>query len=215
MIVTIDGPAGAGKSSVSRRLAEALGFHFLDTGAMYRCVTLACLDRSVHLHNSEQVAAIAERVNIALDGERVFLDGIDVTDRIRESCVNQSIKAIADNANVRSALVQLQRRWCLGRDAVTEGRDQGTVAFPEASCKIFLTASSQERARRRWQQLREQGIEADYDAILMQQNQRDEDDTTRKSGGLKAAADAIKVETDGMSEADVLNRLLEIVRSRM
>jgi cytidylate kinase len=144
-----------------------------------------------------------------------LLDGIDVTDRIRESCVNQSIKAIADNANVRSALVQLQRRWCLGRDAVTEGRDQGTVAFPEASCKIFLTASSQERARRRWQQLREQGIEADYDAILMQQNQRDEDDTTRKSGGLKAAADAIKVETDGMSEADVLNRLLEIVRSRM
>lgn len=215
MIVTIDGPAGAGKSSVARRLAEELGFHFLDTGAMYRCVTLACLQRQIALEDTESVATIAENVQIERVGDRVLLDGVDVTQDIRKPLIAQSIKSIADNLAVRRAMVELQRRWCQHRDAVTEGRDQGTVAFPDAECKIFLTASSEERARRRLNQLLDAGIDADLDEILRMQNERDENDMRRAAGGLRAAEDAVTVFTDGLSEQAVLARLIELVRSRM
>lgn len=215
MIVTIDGPAGAGKSSVSKRLADALGFDFLDTGAMYRCVTLACLRRGIALDQHLDVAAVAQNIQIQCDGNRITLDGEDVTDRIREPRVSQSIKAIADNTQVRCAMVDLQRRWCAGKNAVTEGRDQGTVAFPDAACKIFLTASPEERARRRVEQLAAAGIAADLNDILDQQNLRDLDDRSRPTGGLKQAEDAIEVHTDGLTEDEVLDRLIRIVRSKM
>jgi cytidylate kinase len=215
MIVTIDGPAGAGKSSVSKRLADALGFVFLDTGAMYRCVTLACLQRGIALDHHLEVAAVAHDIQIHCDGNRIALDGEDVTERIREPRVSQSIKAIADNTLVRRAMVDLQRRWCTGKDAVTEGRDQGTVAFPDAACKIFLTASPEERARRRVEQLAAAGIAADLSDILEQQNLRDLDDRSRPTGGLKQAEDAVEVHTDGLTEDEVLDRLIHIVRSKM
>ncbi len=215
MIVTIDGPAGAGKSSVARRLAQELGFSFLDTGAMYRCVTLLCLRREIPLTDRETVASISSQIRIALDGERVLIDNEDVSDAIRTPEVTRAIKAIADNIQVRAAMVQAQRRWIAGKQAVTEGRDQGTVAFPDAECKIFLTASPEERARRRVIQLQEAGLEADFDAILQQQNQRDEEDMNRPTGGLKPAIGAETVWTDGMSEAEVLSALLELVRRYM
>jgi cytidylate kinase len=214
MIVTIDGPAGAGKSSVAKRLSQELGYCFLDTGAMYRCVTLACLRRKISLEDAPAIAALAMELQIELRNDSVWLDGEDVTVAIRTPEVTRSIKSIADNLQVRAAMVQAQRRWVQGKDVVTEGRDQGTVAFPDAPCKIFLTASPEERARRRLQQLLDAGIDADYDEILRLQQDRDENDMKRPTGGLRPASNAITVNTDGMQENEVLDKLLHIVRDR-
>jgi cytidylate kinase len=215
MIVTIDGPAGAGKSSVARDLSQELGFSFLDTGAMYRCVTLACLRRRIPLEDAESVARTAVELQIDLRDDSVWMDGEDVSIAIRNPEVTRAIKAIADNLQVRAAMVQAQRRWVQGKDVVTEGRDQGTVAFPDAPCKIFLTASPEERARRRLKQLLDAGIDADYDEILRSQQERDQNDMTRPTGGLRPASNAITVTTDGMKESEVLQKLLEIVRERI
>ena len=214
VIVTIDGPAGAGKSSVAKRLASEIDFEFLDTGAMYRCVTLACIRRQLFLTQVDEVAAVARAIRIELAAGRVFLNGQNVSEEIRKPSITQSIRHIADNSSVRQVMVDLQRRWTEGRDVVTEGRDQGTVAFPNAECKIFLTATPEERARRRVGQLLELGMDADYLEILEQQNQRDSQDTNRESGGLKAASDSISVWTDGLSEEKVLQNLVEIVQAK-
>jgi CMP/dCMP kinase len=214
LIVTIDGPAGAGKSTVAKRLAREIGFDFLDTGAMYRCVTLACLRANISLEDPERVASIARRVQIDLAGTRVFLNSEDVTESIRTPTVTNSIRTVADNQSVRELMVTAQREWISGKNAVTEGRDQGTIAFPHADCKIFLTASPEERARRRVAQLIEIGVDASYDEILLQQNLRDAQDTKRKLGGLKPAEDAITICTDGMTEEDVLKSLVAVVQQR-
>ena len=214
VIVTIDGPAGSGKSSVAKRLAREIAFEFLDTGAMYRCVTLACLRQQLPLDRVDDVAAVARAIHIELSAGRVFMNDQDVSEEIRKPSITQSIRHIADNTSVRELLVELQRRWTDGRDVVTEGRDQGTVAFPNADCKIFLTASAEERAHRRVGQLLELGMDADYQEILEQQNQRDSQDTKRESGGLKAAADSVTLWTDGMSEEQVLQSLIEIVQAK-
>ena len=215
MIVTIDGPAGAGKSSVAKKLAKELGYHFLDTGAMYRCVTLACLERGISLGESDKVADEAQRLKIELLDDEVFLDGKNVTEEIRTPRVTQAIKQVADNLRVRAAMVQSQRQWIQGKNAVTEGRDQGTIAFPDAPCKIFLTASPAERARRRVLQLLHAGIDADFDEILRLQEERDKNDMERETGGLRPSPNALTVQTDGMDESQVLQKLLEIVRSRV
>ncbi len=214
MIVAIDGPAGAGKSSVAKRLADRLGFAFLDTGAMYRCVTLFCLDANIDLSDEGAVAEVAQRIEIRLDHERVWIDQREVTHEIRMPRVTREIKRVADNRLVRERMVEIQRLWSSRKDVVTEGRDQGTVAFPGAECKIFLTASPEERARRRVLQLMENGAQADYDEILRMQERRDQEDRSRPIGGLKKAEDAIEVRTDGLSEAEVLDCLEEIVRSK-
>ena len=153
MIVTIDGPAGAGKSSAARELARRLGFRFLDTGAMYRAVTFAARQRGVDLTDGEQLARLAGQIRVELAGDRVLLDGADVTAAIRKFDITTAIHHAADNAAVRGQLVKWQREAAGGGDVVTEGRDQGTVVFPNAECKIFLTADEQERARRRHRDL--------------------------------------------------------------
>ena len=214
MIVTIDGPAGAGKSSVARKLAGALGYEFLDTGAMYRCVTLACMNQSVSLSDTERVADVARNVSIQFSNGIVLLDGVNVTDAIREPNISQAIKEVADNLAVRECMVEAQKKWGQGKDAVTEGRDQGTVAFPEAACKIFLTASAEERARRRVAQLQSKQIPADFESILASQLERDEHDRTRPVGALIAAPDSIHLDTDQLSEDQVLAELIRIVKSK-
>ncbi|MEQ1827943.1 MAG: (d)CMP kinase [Pirellula sp.] len=214
MIVTIDGPAGAGKSTVAKRLARELGFDFLDTGAMYRCVTLACLRRKISLDDAVGVVAVARECRIELKGNKSFLDGEDVSEAIRTPSVTKAIRSIADNQQVREKLVAAQRKWTLGKDAVTEGRDQGTVAFPNAECKIFLTASPEERARRRVAQLIELGVDVSYDEVLELQNQRDAQDTQRESGGLRPALDAETLWTDGMTEDEVLRSLVQMVENK-
>ncbi|MBW8883263.1 MAG: (d)CMP kinase, partial [Planctomycetia bacterium] len=179
MIVAIDGPAGAGKSTISRRLAERLGFAFLDTGAMYRAVALAALRRGFGLDDAEKIAGLANELTIDFDGVHTLLDGEDVSAAIRTTDVSASVHLAADNVTVRRRLVQLQRQMAAGRDVVTEGRDQGTIAFPKAECKIFLTASREERARRRHDELTARGESVSYEEILAQQDDRDQRDARR------------------------------------
>ncbi|MCY2973379.1 MAG: (d)CMP kinase [Planctomycetota bacterium] len=214
MIVTMDGPAGAGKSHLAKLLASRIGFDFLDTGAMYRCVTLACLERGISIDDPSAVTQCALSLDIHFSGASVLLDGVDVSHRIRSPEVTCAIRPVADNPVIRARLVELQRIWAGERNVVTEGRDQGTVAFPNAPCKIYLTASPQERARRRVKQLELQGIVADFDSVLRQQNQRDLEDTSRACGPLRAATDAIYVFSDGLTEDETLDRLVEIVEAR-
>ncbi len=214
MIVTMDGPAGAGKSSIARLLAKRLNYAFLDTGAMYRGVTLFCMRNRVSLDDEAAVFEVADGLNFDFVDERVFINDEEVTSFIRSSEVTQSIRPIADNVQVRRRLVELQREWAGMRNVVTEGRDQGTVAFPHAECKIYLTASPEERARRRVAQLSAQGVTADFDKILAAQMQRDDEDIQRVEGGLKAAPDAIYVHTDGLTEDQVLDKLVQLVRAK-
>jgi len=213
MIVAIDGPAGAGKSSAARALARRLGFRFLDTGAMYRAVALAGLRRGHDWTQPEALAELARRLKIEVDERRVLLDGEDVTDAIRTSEVTSFTHYAANNAAVREHLVALQRQIAGSDDVVAEGRDQGTVAFPDAECKIFLTATPAERARRRLLDLEKRGEAATFEEVLAQQNLRDERDANREVGALKAAPDAIQFITDGLSPEKVVDRLEELVRS--
>lgn len=215
MIVAIDGPAGAGKSSAARTLARNLGFRFLDTGAMYRAVALAALRRSHDWDRPEALAELARGLSIEVGDQRVLLDGEDVTREIRTSTVTSLTHYAANNPAVREHLVLLQRE-AAGRDnVVTEGRDQGTVVFPDAQCKIFLTASPAERARRRLIDLEKRGEQATFAEVLEQQNLRDERDAAREVGPLKPASDAIRVITDGLTPEQVVARLESLVRERM
>jgi cytidylate kinase/pantoate ligase/cytidylate kinase len=212
MIVTIDGPAGAGKSSVARALARRLGFRFLDTGAMYRAVTFMAIRDNIDWNDVSALANIAEVLPLRLVEERVFLNGEDVSREIRTSAVTQQVRHVADQPRVREQLVQLQRQFAEGQDIVTEGRDQGTVVFPDAECKIFLTASREERARRRHAELEEKGESTVVEEILEQQDHRDLQDTQRDVGALVAADDAHVVVTDGMSLEEVIDHLEGVVR---
>jgi cytidylate kinase len=211
MIVTIDGPAGAGKSSAARSLAQRLGFHFLDTGAMYRAVTLAAHERGVNLQDADALEALADSLHIEVSDNAVLVDGRDVTRAIRTFHVTTDTRYAADHPAVRARLVELQRASAAGKDVVTEGRDQGTVVFPHAECKIFLTASEEVRAHRRYDDLLTRGEQVTYDDVLEKQHDRDELDRTRPVGALIKAADAIEVDTDGLTHEQVVECLLEIV----
>jgi CMP/dCMP kinase len=214
MIVTIDGPAGAGKSSAARELARRLGFRFLDTGAMYRAVTLAARDHGLDLTNSADLARLVGAIRVELKGDRVLLDGTDVTVAIRKFDITTAIHHAADNPAVRGQLVAWQREAAAGSDVVTEGRDQGTDVFPDAECKIFLTADEQERARRRHRDVQARGEDISFDEVLANQRLRDQQDRSRPVGALRKADDAIEVSTDGMAPDEVVERLEEIVRSK-
>ena len=214
MIVAIDGPAGAGKSSIASRLAERLGFAFLDTGAMYRAVALAALRRGLGQRDEAAIAKLAESLTIEFDGQRTLLDGEDVSAAIRTVEVSASVHLAADNVSVRRRLIELQRQITAGRDTVTEGRDQGTVAFPDAECKIFLTASRHERARRRFEELSNRGELVTFEDVLAQQDERDRRDEARPVGRLFKAADAVEVLTDGLTLEQVVERLERIVRQK-
>jgi len=211
MIVTIDGPAGAGKSSVAKALARRLGFRFLDTGAMYRAVTLAAIRRGVDLADRDALFHLAEGLRIDLRDGHVLLDGEDVSDAIRAVEVTRLSQHVANHSQVRELLIDVQRQMAAATDTVTEGRDQGTVAFPHADCKIFLTASPTERARRRRRDLQLAGRQVTLAEVLADQQQRDERDRKRPFGALIKADDAIEVVTDGLSEAEVVDRIEALV----
>jgi len=215
MIVTIDGPAGAGKSTAARRLARRLDFRFLDTGAMYRAVAWAALERSLPWDQPNALVALARHVKIELDGKRVLVDGRDVSEAIRTTEVTAVTHYAANNPGVREHLVELQRRAAGSENIVTEGRDQGTVVFPNAECKVFLTASPEERARRRVVDLATRGEELSFEDVLELQSERDRNDQSRSVGPLVAAADAIELCTDGLTADEVVDRLEVLVRLRM
>lgn len=214
MIITIDGPAGSGKSTASRGLAQRLGFQFLDTGAMYRAVAWACLERKVDLQNLEAAAEVAQSIQIDLDGEKVCVDSRDVSSEIRTMDVSQATSIVAANPLVRNLMVTLQRHIAIGKNIVTEGRDQGTVVFPGAECKFFLMADPEERAKRRLTELEQHGSQVTLEEILLQQTERDERDQRRSHAPLKCAPDAIPVNTTKMSPEEVLNLMQQIVDSK-
>ena len=214
MIITIDGPAGAGKSSVAKQLAERLGFKFLDTGAMYRAVTWAAIEQGIDLNDTRAVATVAAGIRIEFANKRVLVDGQDVTDAIRGDDVTQAVSEIADNAAVREHLVSLQREIAAAGNYVCEGRDQGTVVFPDAACKIFLTASSGERAQRRYEQMVNDGKSASFEKILNEQEARDQRDLDRPVGRLLKADDAIELISDTYTMDEIVAKIEEIAKSK-
>jgi CMP/dCMP kinase len=199
MVVAIDGPAGAGKSTVARAVADALGFTYLDSGAMYRCVGLVATEQG------REPADVAPMLRIEL-GERVLCDGRDVTDAIRTPEASEAASRAAADPQVRMAVVAEQQRLVAQGDWVAEGRDIGTVVAPEAAVKVFLTASPEERARRRAEQ-----IGADVATVLQEQTIRDERDTTREHSPLTAAPDAVKLDTTDLTLDDVIARVASLV----
>lgn len=209
MVIAIDGPAGAGKSSVARAVAEALGLTYLDSGAMYRCVALAALERGVDLDDPEQMGELARSLEMALDGERVALEGEDVSAAIRESIVTEASSRISVHPAVREAMVARQRQLIDRGRYVAEGRDIGTVVSPNAPLKVFLTASAEERARRRAAQTGEDEV-----SVLAAQHERDERDKTREHSALRAAEDAVEIDTTGLAFDDVVARVAELARER-
>jgi CMP/dCMP kinase len=214
MLITIDGPAGAGKSTVAKALARRLGFQYLDTGAMYRAVALAGLRRGLDWSRPDDLADLAERLSIELVDDCVLLDGEDVSRAIRTQEVTAVTRHAAGNPRIRANLVARQQALASQRDMVTEGRDQGTVAFPQAQCKIFLTASPEERARRRLADLARQGETATFQQVLEAQQLRDRRDAAREVGPLAKAADAIDVATDGLTIDEVVERLATLATQR-
>jgi CMP/dCMP kinase len=200
MVVAVDGPAGAGKSTVARAVASELGFTYLDSGAMYRCVALAALERGV------EPAAVAPGLRIEL-GERIRLDGREVTNEIRTAAVSEAASRVAAEPAVREAMVAQQRRMLADGDWVAEGRDIGTVVAPGADVKVFLTASPEERARRRAAEL---GV--DPATVLAEQVIRDQRDTTREHSPLVAAPGAVELDSTGLALDDVVRRIVGLVR---
>lgn len=213
VVVAIDGPAGTGKSSVSKGLARALGARYLDTGAMYRIVTLAVLRARVDPGDVEAVESVASAVPLSVDGDRYFLAGEDVSEEIRGDEVTRAVSAVSAVPAVRARLVELQRSMAEGPGSVVvEGRDIGTVVLPDAPVKIFLTASAETRARRRNDQNVASGLADDYDGVLADVRRRDHLDSTRAVSPLRAAPDAVVVDTSDMTEAQVIAHLRELVR---
>jgi cytidylate kinase len=219
VVLAIDGPAGTGKSSVSRGLARALEAHYLDTGAMYRMVTLAVLRAGVDPADADAVEAVAAAAQLSMGDDpetsSCYLAGEDVSTEIRGDEVTGAVSAVSSIPSVRARLVQLQRALATGPDSVVvEGRDIGTVVLPDAPVKIFLTASAETRAKRRNDQNVASGLADDYETVLADVRRRDHLDSTRTVSPLRAAADAVVVDTSDMSEAEVIDHLLELVRQR-
>jgi cytidylate kinase len=209
MVIAIDGPAGAGKSTVARAVAGELGFTYLDSGAMYRCVALAALEAGLDLDEGGALGELAQGLEIGFDGQRVTLGERDVSAEIRDPEVSTAASRVSVHPRVRAAMVARQRQLIAAGRYVAEGRDIGTVVSPDSPLKIFLTASEEERARRRAAQAGE-----DVDAVLAAQRRRDARDTEREHGALRAAADAVELDTSSMSLEEVVGRVVDMARER-
>jgi cytidylate kinase len=216
MIVAIDGPAGSGKSTVAREVARRLGFTYLDSGAMYRAVTLGALDDGADLGDGTALGALARRLDIDLrrrddDNAQVIVDGRDVSEAIREPRVTGASSTVAAHPQVREALLAKQRALMAAGDYVVEGRDIGTVVAPDAPVKAFLTADPEERARRRAAELERRGLSIDRDEVRAAIVQRDKLDSTRSAAPLRRAEDAELIDTTGLDAGQVADRIVELV----
>jgi cytidylate kinase len=212
MIITIDGPAGAGKSSAAKALAQRLGFEFLDTGAMYRAVTLAALRAGIHLRDQEALTKLLVDFRLEMPADRVILNGEDVTGLIRTGEVTAASGPVADSPVVRRHLVELQRTIARGRNMVCEGRDQGTIVFPDAACKFFLEADPEERARRRQEEMAGRGETLSWEDVLRAQEKRDRRDAARDLAPMVPAADAVRLDSTAMTLEQVIDRMEREVR---
>jgi len=219
-VLTIDGPSGSGKGTVSRAVARALGWGLLDSGALYRLVALAGRRAGVPLNDSAALARLAEQFDIrfgsAADGEElIWLDGQEVTREVRTESAGNDASKVAALPPVRAALLDRQRRFAVGPGLVADGRDMGTVVFPQAALKIFLTASPDERAARRHKQLKEKGVAATLAALSLEIAERDRRDSTRAIAPLVASADAVLLDTTGVPVQTVVERVLALARGRL
>jgi cytidylate kinase len=214
-VVTIDGPAGAGKSTVSKQLAARLGWRLLDTGAMYRAVTLAALRAGVDLRSDAALGALAARVSVKLPPGGVLLDGEDVTPLVRSLEVTRATRHLAESPGVRRRMVELQREFAAENDVVAEGRDQGTVVFPDAMLKYFLTATPEERARRRHAEYAAKGEDVALESVLADLLDRDDRDASRAIAPMKPAPNAAVIDTTGLSLDEVVGRIEREVRARL
>lgn len=214
MIITIDGPAGAGKSSAARLLAQRLRFEFLDTGAMYRAVALAVLRTHADPRDAQAMTHLLAGLRIDMRPGRVLLNDEDVTEAIRRVEVTAASGGVADSPVVRRDLVARQRALAAGRDVVSEGRDQGTLVFPHAVCKFFLDADPAERARRRQREMLARGEAASWDDVLQTQETRDRRDAARDLAPMVPAADAILLDSSRLPLSDLVERMEQEVRRR-
>ena len=214
MIIAIDGPAGSGKSTIAKLIAEDLGLVYLDTGAMYRLITLKALNDGI-LGNLDKIIKMLDNLNIDIKENGFYLDDIDVSEEIRKPVVSENVSDIAVIREVREKMVDLQRKFSESKNVILDGRDIGTVVFPNADVKIFLVADAKERANRRYKELVAKGenvrIEEIYENIL----KRDEIDSTRKESPLKKADNAIEVDTTSKNIEEVKNEILNIVRKKI
>jgi cytidylate kinase len=221
-VIAIDGPAAAGKTTVARELADSLGILLFDTGSLYRSVTLRALRRDADLDDEKSVAKIARKAKIRLkpasveDGRSadVLLDGEDVTWEIRQPDVDAVVSKVAAYPSVRESLLTVQRENADGNAVVMVGRDIGTVVTPDAGIKIYLDASVEERARRRYQDMRRQGESMDYATVLEELRERDFKDSTRTVAPLRAADDAVRIKTDGLDVEEIVGQIERLVRDR-
>ena len=214
-IVTVDGPAGSGKSTIAKIIAKKYRFTYLDTGAMYRMIALYALENSISLDDTEAVEDMLKNTKLDIIGNQFFLNGKDVSEEIRTPRVSAIVSPVSAIKEVRVKLVDLQREISKGKSVILDGRDIGTVVFPNGDVKIFLVASPEERAKRRLKEYEEKGIEADYESVLASIKERDYLDSTRKESPLKKAEDAHEIDSSTMSIDEVVEAISKYIDEKI
>ena len=205
IIVAIDGPAGSGKSTIAKIIAKKFNFTYIDTGAMYRMITLYLLENNIDFDNLKEIEKVLNTVNLDMQGDKFYLNNVDVTTKIREKRINENVSKVASIKIVRSNLVDLQRKVSNNKNVILDGRDVGTVIFPNAQVKIFLIASPEERARRRHNEFLEKKTEITYEEVLKSIKERDHIDSTRDESPFVKADDAIELDSTNLTIDDVVN----------
>ena len=208
--IAVDGPGGAGKSTIARRVAKELGIEYIDTGAMYRAIGLKLIKTDTDMNDEKALVGMLEETSIDFSNGRTILDGVDVSGQIRTEEVSAKASACSALAPVRAKLVDLQRKMAASKSVIMDGRDIGTNVIKDAEVKIFLTAAPEERARRRYDELTARGLDADYDKVLADINARDYNDTHRKLNALARAEDAVEIDSTDMSIDEVTAEILSI-----
>jgi len=211
-VITIDGPSGAGKSTVSKLLAKKLGYKYLDTGALYRAVAWKIKKENADMEDEKNLCTILEKIDITLNGDKIIVDGIDVTSAIRSPEIGELSSKASARPVVRENLFTLQREFGLKGNVVIEGRDTGTVIFPEAENKFFLDANIEERARRRHKELKEKAVEVDLDKTIEALNKRDKRDSTRENSPLKRTGDMTYIDTSNLSVEEVVSKIIGMLK---
>lgn len=214
-IVTVDGPAGSGKSTIAKIIAKKYGFTYLDTGAMYRMIALYALENSIDLQDSKAIETMLKNTKLDIVGNQFFLNGKDVSDEIRTPRVSAIVSPVSAIKEVRVKLVDLQREISKGKSVILDGRDIGTVVFPSGDVKIYLVASPEERAKRRFKEYEEKGVEADYESVLASIKERDFIDSTRKESPLKKAEDAHEIDSSTMSIDEVVEVISKYIDEKI
>lgn len=215
-VVAIDGPAGSGKGTVTKRVGEQLGLINIDTGAMFRCVTLNVIEEKVDIEDENRIEEMLDKIEIDMkESGEIFLNGKDVTNRIRENDINNMVSPVSIIPAVRKKLLDLQRKIAQGKKVIMEGRDIGTVVFPNADVKIYLDASPEERARRRMKQNQEKGISGSYEEVLKNIIDRDRRDMSREVAPLKRAQDAVYIDCSSMSIEETVQEIVKIINKNI